>query len=76
MGIVQKINMVPLNIALGFSQGIMPLISYNYASGNIKRMKDTLTFTVKITLSFMILVSAGYFLGAGPLTSLFMKNPA
>ena len=76
MGIVQKINMVPLNIALGFSQGIMPLISYNYASGNIKRMKDTLTFTVKTTLSFMILVSAGYFLGAGPLTSLFMKNPA
>ena len=76
MGIVQKINMVPLNIALGLSQGIMPLISYNYASGNIKRMKDTLIFTVKITLSFMALVSAGYFLGAGPLTSLFMKNPA
>ncbi len=76
MGIVQKINMVPLNIALGLSQGIMPLISYNYASGNIKRMKDTLIFTVKITLSFMILVSAGYYLGAGPLTSLFMKSPA
>lgn len=76
MGIVQKINMVPLNIALGLSQGIMPLISYNYASGNIKRMKDTLIFTIKITLSFMALVSAGYFLGAGPLTSLFMKSPA
>lgn len=32
MGIAQKINMVPLYIALGLSQGIMPLISYNYAS--------------------------------------------
>ncbi len=74
MGIVQKINMVPLQIALGTSQGIMPLISYNYASGNIKRMKQTLLFTAKITLSFLTVVTIGYYLGAGGLTSLFMKN--
>lgn len=74
MGIVQKINMVPVYIALGLSQGIMPLISYNYASGNVKRMKKTLLFSVKITLSFMILVSIGFYFGAGNLTSLFMKN--
>jgi len=76
MGIVQKINMVPLQIALGTSQGIMPLISYNYASGNIKRMKETLLFTMKLTLSFMTAVAIGYFAGAGGLTSLFMKNEA
>lgn len=76
MGISQKINMVPINVALGFSQGIMPLISYNYASGNVKRMKKTLLFSVKITLSFMILVSIGFYFGAGNLTSLFMKNSA
>lgn len=76
MGIVQKINMVPVYIALGLSQGIMPLISYNYASGNVKRMKKTLLFSVKITLSFMILVSIGFYFGAGNLTSLFMKNSA
>ena len=35
MGITQKINQVPLYISLGLSQGIMPLISYNYASGNM-----------------------------------------
>ena len=34
MGIAQRINTVPTNIALGFSQGIMPLVSYNWASGN------------------------------------------
>ena len=38
MGIAQKINMVPMQIALGFSQGIMPLISYNFASKDINRM--------------------------------------
>ena len=54
----------------------MPLISYNYASGNVKRMKNTLSFTVKISLSFMVMVSVFYYFGAGFLTSLFMKNDA
>lgn len=75
MGIVQKVNMVPVYIALGLSQGIMPLISYNYASGNVNRMKQTLIFTLKLTLTGMVMVSIGYYLGAGGLTSLFMKNP-
>ncbi len=74
MGISQKVNMVPLQIALGFSQGIMPLISYNYAGGNVKRMKKTFFFTARLALSFMLLVAAGYFLGAGTLTRLFMKR--
>lgn len=74
MGIVQKVNMVPLYIALGLSQGIMPLISYTYAAGNIERMKKTIFFSLKITVSFMLVVTVGYYLGAGTLTSLFMKN--
>ena len=41
MGITQKINMVPMYVSMGLSQGIMPLVSYNYSSGNIKRMKRT-----------------------------------
>lgn len=74
MGIVQKINMLPLQIALGMSQGIMPLISYNYASGNAARMKQTLMFTLRIALSFLTITSIGYYLWAGELTSLFMKS--
>ena len=76
MGIVQKINMVPLYIALGLSQGIMPLISYNYACKNNRRMKSAISFSLKISLTFMIVVTVGYSLGAGFLTSLFMKNEA
>ncbi len=74
MGIVQKINMVPLYIALGLSQGIMPLISYTYAGGKIERMKQTIVFSLKIMLSFMLLITIGYYFGAGSLTALFMKN--
>jgi len=65
MGITQKINMVPLQVAMGFSQGIMPLISYNYASGNHRRMKETIFFTIKTLLPFLVVVSLGYFAGAG-----------
>ena len=74
MGISQKVNMVPMYIALGFSQGIMPLISYNYACGNINRMRQALVFSVKITLSLMLAVSICYYLGAGFLTNMFMEN--
>ncbi len=76
MGIAQKINMVPMQISMGLSQGIMPLISYNYASGNVKRMKHTLLFTVKIAMAFIITVSVGYFFCAGDLTRLFIQNEA
>lgn len=74
MGIAQKINMVPFQIALGFSQGVMPLISYTYASGNHRRMKDTILFAIKLMLPAMIAVSAGYYIGAGGLIRLFMDN--
>lgn len=76
MGITQKINMVPMQISMGLSQGIMPLISYSYAGKNIRRMKDTLMFVVKISFGFMITVSAGYFLFAGNLIEMFMENEA
>lgn len=74
MGIAQKVNMVPLYIALGISQGIMPLISYNYASGNITRMKKTLTFSTKLSLIFMVVVSVGFYLGADFWIMLFIKD--
>lgn len=74
MGIAQKINMVPFQISLGLSQGIMPLLSYNYSSGNIPRTKAVLTFAMKIALGFMITVSAFYYFGADILIRLFIEN--
>ena len=76
MVIAQKLNMVPMQVALGFSQGIMPLISYNYASGNIKRMKEGLLFVARIMLPFITTVALLYYLGAGSLIGAFMKNDA
>ena len=74
MGIAQRVNIVPFQIAMGFSQGIMPLISYNYTSGNIKRMKKTFMFTAKISLGFILAVMLTFVFAAEPIISMFMKN--
>ncbi|MDD3253471.1 MAG: MATE family efflux transporter [Lachnospiraceae bacterium] len=76
MGIAQKINMVPMQITLGFAQGIMPLVSYNYASGNFKRMKEAIMFTLKIIIPAMTLVLILFFVGANPIIYSFMRNEA
>lgn len=53
MGIVQKIYMIPMQITLGSSQGVMPLISYNFSSKNYIRMKNSIIFTGKVIVGFI-----------------------
>lgn len=74
MGVSHKINMLPIQVCMGFSQGIMPLVSYNYASGNRKRMKDSVLFASGIILPIMLAVTVGYWFGAPSLIRLFMDN--
>lgn len=74
MGVSHKINMLPIQVCMGFSQGIMPLVSYNYASGNRKRMKDSILFASGIILPIMLVVTVGYWFGAPNLIHLFMDN--
>ncbi|MGN0641988.1 MAG: MATE family efflux transporter [Huintestinicola sp.] len=74
MGVAQKINMIPLYIALGFSQGIMPLVSYNYSSGNAERMKKSITFSAAIAIGFMAVVTVFYYLLSDSLVAMFIKN--
>ena len=53
-GIIQKADMLPLNIGMGLCQGMMPLVAYNYASGNYPRMKS---FTKAAQISGMVIAS-------------------
>lgn len=74
MGVSGKLTLVPMQVLMGVSQGIMPLVSYNYASGNRKRMKNSILFTIAIIVPTMALVTIGYFFGAEQLIRLFMDN--
>ena len=75
MGIVQKVNMVPVYISQGLSQGIMPLISYNYAARSYPRMRSVVRFSATVSVSFMVLISVFYHFAAGSLVSLFIDDP-
>ena len=68
--------MVPLQVTLGFSQGVMPLISYNYSSGNRRRMKDTILFTLRSVIPVMTGVLILFSVGARPIIHAFMENEA
>ena len=76
MGISQKINMLPMYVAMGLSQGVMPLISYNYSSGNSKRMKDAVRFSGVASVTLITAVAASYFIAPGFFVGLFMDNEA
>ena len=74
IGISYKINMIPMYVAMGLSQGIMPLISYNYGSRNIGRAKKAFTFAAKLTLTGLVLVSVLFYVFAGDLMRLFIQT--
>ncbi len=44
-GIVKRIDQLPLNVSMGLCQGFMPLVGYNYASGDYKRMRSISVFS-------------------------------
>ena len=41
MGIVMKVERIPNAVNIGICQGMLPIVAYNYSSGNRARMKET-----------------------------------
>lgn len=74
MGITHKVAMVPMYISMGVSQGILPLVGYNFSSGNRLRMKETIRFTEKIAGAFMVLAAIVFYMLAEPIIGMFMSN--
>lgn len=74
MGICKKIDMLPMYIALGISQGVMPLLSYNYASKNHKRMRTAFFFTGGISMVITVAGMALMFFAPGAVVRLFIED--
>ena len=74
MGICTRINYVPLNLFFGLSQGIMPLVSYNYASGNINRMKNTIYFTRRLAVAICVVMAVVFFLFPEAMVRIFIND--
>lgn len=74
VGIANKINQLPIQIVFGFTQGVMPLIGYNYAAGKFSRMQEAIKKTYVITLSSLSCILILFNLAGQPIIRLFMDN--
>ena len=54
IGIVLKVERLPLNVGIGICQGMVPLVAYNCASGNEKRMNRV----IRLSLGTGLVVAA------------------
>lgn len=50
IGVAKKVNMMAHSIVRGMAQGMLPLISYNYAWENHDRMKNASILTIKVSV--------------------------
>lgn len=74
MGIAKKIDLMAFAIAQGMTQGTLPLIGYNYSSGDHKRMLSALKALLIDCLVVAIGGMALMFFGATPITHCFINN--
>ena len=75
IGIVKRIDTIPMSVSIGIAQGVMPLLGYNYAGGNRQRMKDAAKFALFLAVGFSILCVVLFQLFTAPLVTLFIREP-
>ena len=76
MGIVMKVERIPNAINVGICQGMLPIVAFNYASGNRTRMKEVIRTArfagLAISAACIVLLE----LLAEPATRLFLSTNA
>lgn len=72
MGIVKKVDMLPMNIGMGLCQAMVPLVAYNYSAKNYKRMNAFANAAKIAGMAFACLCILVFELLAGRIVSLFI----
>ncbi len=74
MGIAKKIDILAFAIANGMTQGVLPLIGYNFASGNKKRMHEAIKQSFLYTIVIAFLGTLFLFFLAVPVMKFFIND--
>lgn len=74
MGIAKKIDLLAYAIAQGMTQGTLPLIGYNYSSGNEKRMMDSIKTAFAYSLIVAVFGMALLYVFAAPIADSFISD--
>ena len=76
MGIVMKVERIPNAINLGVCQGMLPIVAFNYSSGNRERMKDVIRTARKAGLFVSAVCIVLFEVFATPASRLFLSTSA
>lgn len=74
VSIAKKVDLCIIAFAQGLSQGILPLVGYNYASNNTTRMKKTIYFSGITVLIFATLCVILFSIFPKSIVQLFIKD--
>lgn len=74
IGIVLKAERLPLNTGIGLCLGMTPFAAYNYSAGNLRRMKDGVTFTRRLGIAVALVSIALYEIFAPQIMSFFIND--
>lgn len=75
VGIAKKVDMLAFAIATGMSQGVLPLIGYNYSAKNYRRMMQSIKTTFVYSMAISILGTVFLLTCAGPIVKAFIDDP-
>ena len=74
VGVAKKINMLAHCIVRGIAQGALPLIGYNFAAGNRKRMRDAVRVAQIAAVGTASICTIIYLVFARQLTGIFIHH--
>ena len=74
-GIVQKFGTVVMQITVGLTQGIMPLMGYHYGAGNIRKVKEFSKWALGILVVYGFFCLTVVEVFTEPLITFFMTEP-
>lgn len=75
IGIVLKVERLPLNVGVGICQGMMPLVAYNYSAKNERRMFGFISASGKLGLCVAAVSIALYEVFAAYIVRFFIPDP-
>ena len=74
IGVAKKVNMLAHCMARGMAQGVLPLIGYNFASGNHRRMKSAVLISTGISVGLATACMAASLLFSRSMIGLFIQH--
>ena len=74
LGIVKRLDYLPLYFTIGVSQGMLPLVAYNHSSRNSRRRNDIFRFSCIVSECFSLFCLVIYELFAPQLALFFIKD--